>query len=197
MKHLLIAFAVVSGVSSVCPASDEINTKTVTVDVFMQGNVLGGINVPVIVPSEFEPAILPKANLGYSYWMRPEDVTHANASGQLPGQHGYMYGKLSPNVGYDARRDLFVGLEDPEALAKAKAQMPSLAIERYRFGAHPIVLFSFTSEDRKKFAYAMYVATNIDTNVVYIALRPPGNSQEVGEQIWNRLKASLVKVKMQ
>lgn len=172
----------------------EVPLKTVTLDAFMQGMVMGGISVPVVVPSAYEPAVLPKANVGYSYWMKPEDVAASNATGDLPGHNGYMYGKLSPNVGYDAQRDLFIGLEEPASIEKAKRQMADLVIERYRSGPYAIVLMSFATPDRKTVVYSMYVATNISTNVVYIALRPPGNSAEAGEKIWHELKGKLEKV---
>lgn len=193
MKHLFfslcVAFMMLT--SSVSNAS-EIAAKKVTLDEFMQGSVLGKINVPVIVPTEFEPAVLPKANFGYVYWMNPNDVSASNSSGSLPEQNGYMYGKITPNVGYDARKDIFIGLEDPESIERARRQMAGLTIARYKFGPHAIVLLSYAIGN--KLAYLMYVATNIDTNVVYIALRPPGNSQEIGEAVWKHLKSTLERV---
>lgn len=192
MKHLILALCVAffELTATVSNASD-MAVKKVTLDEFMQGNVQGHINVPVIVPTEYEPAILPKANLDYAYWMNPNDVAASNASGDLPEKNGYMYGKLSLGVGYDARRNIFIGLEEPESIKKAKQQTSGLTMERYKFGKHAIVLLSYSIE--KKPVYSMYVATNIDTNVVYIALRPPGNSQKIGDQIWSQLKASLEK----
>jgi hypothetical protein len=194
MKHLLIALCVLLTACASPPrAKTDVPVKQVTLDAFMQGNVMGGINVPVLIPADFEPAELQKANFGYSYWMKPADVAAANATGDLPGQSGYMYGKISPNVGYDAQRDFFIGLEEPASLAIANTQMKEFKLGRYRYGSYAIALMSFSAGDNKGYVYAMLVATNIDTNVVYIALRPPGDSKEVGEQIWNQLKASLEK----
>lgn len=167
----------------------DLALKTVTVDEFMQGHVLGSINVPVVVPADYEPAALPNANFGYSYWMNPKDVAGSNATSDLPIQNGYMYGKLTPNTGYDATRDLFIGLEEPETIEKFKKLMTGMKLERYRFGPYAIALMQYSMQGNR--AYVMYVATNISTNVVYIALRPPGNSQEVGDQVWNRLKSLL------
>jgi hypothetical protein len=123
--------------------------------------VLGNINIPIVVPTEFEPASLPKANFGYSYWMNPSDVSASNASGNLPEKNGYVYGKLTPNVGYDARRNFFIGIEEPESIEQARRQMSGLTIERYKFGPYPIVLLSFSIGNKP--IYSMYVATKIDT----------------------------------
>ena len=192
MKNLIFTlFAALSVLTVSVGNASDIAVKKVTLDEFMQGNVLGNIQVPVIVPTEFEPAKLSKANFGYSYWMIPGDVSASNTSGDLPEINGYMYGKLSPNVGYDSRRNIFIGVEDPESIAKAKKLMSDLTLERYKFGKHAVVLLSFSVKEKK--VYSMYVATNIDTNVVYIALRPPGNSHEIGDRIWNQLKESLEK----
>lgn len=180
--------ALLTLVATVGNAAD-LALKTVTVDEFMQGHVLGSINVPVVVPADYEPASLPNANFGYSYWMSPKDVAGSNATRDLPIQNGYMYGKLTPNTGYDAQRDLFIGLEEPENIEKFKKLMTGVKLERYRFGPYAIALMEYSMQGNR--AYVMYVATNISTNVVYIALRPPGNSLEVGDQVWNRLRSLL------
>jgi hypothetical protein len=192
MKNLIFALcAALAVLTAAAGNASEIAVKQVTLDEFMQGHVMGNIQVPVIVPKEFEPAKLPKANFGYSYWMKPGDVSASNTSGDLPETNGYMFGTLSPNVGYDDRRNIFIGLEDSDSIAQAKKILSELKLERYKFGKHAVVLLSFSMNGKR--AYSMYVATNIDTNVVYIAIRPAGNSREIGDSIWNQLKKSLEK----
>lgn len=182
-------FVVFMALTATVSTAADMALKVVTLDEFMQGNVTGKINVPVVVPEAFKPAVLAKADLGYSYWMMPDDVATSDASGDLPGENGYMYGTLSPNVAYDAKNNIFTGLEERNYRMLAHILMPQMKIERYRFGSYPIVLVSTSIEN--KLIYAMYVATKIDSNVVYIALRPPFNSEKNGKQIWDHLKTLL------
>lgn len=167
--------------------------KTVPLGDFMQNQLRVPIGLPLPVPAEYEPAKLAAARVSYSYWMRPEDAEKANASGSLPADNGFMYGKISLDVGYDRAKDLFIGAEEPESIAKARKVFSAIELERYRFGEHAVLLMTLAAPESNKLVYAMYVATNIETNVVYVALRPANDSREVGDQVWASLKASLVK----
>jgi hypothetical protein len=103
-----------------------------------------------------------------------------------------MYGKISLDVGYDKARDIFIGVEEPETLKAAKAAFADVKIERLKAGGHPALLIQMRQRQTNKTMYALYIALGIETNTVYIALRPPNNSSEVGQFIWETLKKNLV-----
>ncbi|MDP1633303.1 MAG: hypothetical protein Q8L69_01315 [Gallionellaceae bacterium] len=174
-------------------AENTVPFKTVPLDEFMQNQLAIKLPIPVPVVEAYQASKLPGAPVGYSYWMRPEDVEAVKTSGDLPSEHGYMYGKITQSVGYDKSKDMFVGAEDPQSLAKAKSYFPTLTLERYQFDGHAILLVKMASADAKKIAYAMYIATNLETNVIYIALRPPRNSEEVGDALFESAKKHYVR----
>ena len=172
-------------------ASNTLKLKTVKLTTFMQDQIAEPIALPIPVPSDYEPASTPDAPVGYSYWMRAKDARKAIRTGNLPSKNGYMYGKISLDVGYDKDSDLFVGAEDPASIAQARASFLSLTIERCRFGKHPVLLLTSEEPGSGKVLYAMYVAMGIETNTIYLAIRPPNNSRTVGDQIFSALKGSL------
>lgn len=172
-------------------AREPLELKTVSLTEFMQDNLPTPIALPVPVPNDYEPASTPDAPLGYSYWMRPKDAQKASRTGKLPSKNGYMYGKISLEVGYDKDSDMFIGAEDPGFLSQAKSTFTSLTMERCRFESYPVLLFTAEMPGSRNLVYAAYVATGIDTNTVYLAVRPPKNSRAIGDQIFRALKASL------
>lgn len=179
-------------VSLATAAEDTASFKTVQLDEFMQYQLSIKLPVPIPVVETYQVSKLSGAPVGYSYWMRPEDVEAVKTSGDLPAEHGYMYGKVTQSVGYDKSEDIFIGVEDPQSLAKAKSFFPTLTLERYQFDGHAILLVKMASVDAKKIAYAIYIATNLDTNVVYVALRPARNSEEAGDAFFESAKKYYV-----
>ncbi|TNC99076.1 MAG: hypothetical protein FD121_485 [Gallionellaceae bacterium] len=173
---------------------DTVSFKTVPLDEFMQKQLAIKLPIPIPVVEAYQESKLPGASVGYSYWMQPEDVEAVKTTGDLPSEHGYMYGKITQSVGYDKSKDIFIGVEDPQSLAKAKSYFATLTLERYQFDGHAILLVKMASADAKKIAYAMYIATNLETNVVYIALRPPRNSEEVGDALFESAKKHYVRI---
>lgn len=188
--YRFLVAVLVLGVSSVAQADDPIKIKAVRFDDFMRRSLAVSIPLSIPVPAEYEAAELPKAGIGQYYWMRPSDVAEANRTSDLPSGNGYMYGKVSPDVAYDKDKNLFVGVEDQASLQRMKAAF-QVSLERLHAGAHEVLLGTFMEPRSQKRAYFMYVATNIETNVVYVAFRPPANSQEIGDFVWEALRRSV------
>jgi hypothetical protein len=174
-------------------AADPIATKSVPLDEFMHGQLNVAIKLPVTVPEEYEWAALSGVPASYSYWMRAEDVVGAASSGDLPAEHGYMYGKISLDVGYDRRKKQFVGVEDRSTMEQIRSAFPSVELNRFMYGEYPVLLLTMSDPSSGKAIYAMYVALNEGTNTVYVAFRPPQNSKQTGDYLWSVLKESLAK----
>lgn len=177
-------------------ASAPIQLKTMSLDEFMPGRLSVSVSVPVVAPAAWELASLPKAPAFSAYWMKPQDVEVANRTQDLPADNGYMYGNISDSVGYDRRRDVFIGADDPRTLAMLQTNLgvfSTVVMERFTHGQYPVLLMTTTAAGSGKLAYFMYIGVNIDTNVVMVALRPPANSRKIGDYMWGALRKLLVR----
>lgn len=194
MRRLLqmLAIALVSMHAVAADARDPVEYRIVALDAFMQEPALRDIPFGVPVPVEYEAVALDDAPVSYVYWMRESDAPRARKTGDLPGKAGHMYGKVSLDVGYDKEEDLFLGAEEAESLARAHEIFTDLKIERFDHPSYPALVFSATIGESNRRVYAVYVATGIGSNTVYIALRPKGNKREVGEFLWAELRRGLL-----
>lgn len=178
---------------TIAHAASAVAIKHIEFDAFMGKAISTSIKLPIPMPVEYEHAEFPRAPIDHSYWMRPEDVSKVVSSGDLPSENGYISGQISPNVGYDKTKDLFMGMEDPQSLSKLKTTFPTLSIDRYNYRGTPILLMRLVAPDSGKLVYAMYVALNIADNVAFITFRPAKNSREIGDSVWSALRENLLK----
>ncbi len=183
---LALGFAAQSG-------ADTPEFEIVRLDAFMQNQLEGEFSLPIPVPAEYEPASLEETQLTYSYWMRPSDVDSVNQTGDLPSDNGYIYGKISLNVGYDQASDTFIGVEDAMAVAQAKQYLSGLKMSRMDACGYPILLLQAKMKAGNKRVYAAYIGVNISTNVVYIALRPKANEKKIGKRFFSVFEAEIKK----
>ena len=172
-------------------AAPPSQTRDVALADFMQRQLSAAPALPIPVPTEYEAATLPDTPVGYSYWMHPADVAEAAKSGNLPAERGYMYGKISTDIGYDRPNDRFIGLEDPAFLNQAKGVFSSLTVERCIFDGHPVALVTAETAGAGTVVYSAYVPMGVETNTVYLAYRPPANDRAAGDSLFARLRASL------
>lgn len=177
--------------------SIRVQLKVLTVDEFMPNRLNVRVNVPVVVPADYELADLQQASPFEAHWMKPEDVAIVNRTQDLPAGNGYMEGRIALAVGYDRRRDVFIGADDPDTLKKMGTMLKGISavkMERYSYGRFPVLLLMMKQEGSGKLLYAMYIGLNVDTQVAHVAFRPANNSQVVGEYVWGELKKKLRRV---
>jgi hypothetical protein len=191
LRPLLLAAALLSGT---CLADAPVQIRHVTLDEFMPGYLKVSIPLPLSVPASFELASFhnqPQSRV--FYWMPKSEVAHVEESGDLPGDTGYMHAEISTNVGYSAEKDLFIGAEDLSANDKAQADalFTDLRMDRCTFGKFPVLVMDMKARQNGRHVRAMYVATLIDTNAVYVAYVAPRQHDEVGDGVWNDMKRSL------
>jgi hypothetical protein len=167
-----------------------VKTTPVPFDEFMKGLLTMSVPLDVPVPKGYEPAPFGSEALAYSYWMLPKEASKARRSHDLPVRTGYMYGKLSLDVGYDARNDVFLGVEDAKEAFGAQG-MSDLHLERAKAGNHAILFMDvvLTKVDRK--IYSMYIALNVATNAAYLTYVPPKNDRALGDCYWKNFKAAV------
>jgi hypothetical protein len=190
MKNFITLLLLVS-ISFILYAKDPVELKLIPLNDFMQNLVEGTYPISIPVPVEYE-AVLDDSSLEeYSYWMRKKDVKKAKRTGDLPVRKGFMFGKISLNVGYDSKEDIFINAEEPHNKSKFTSYFDDVHYERLRVGVHEILLIKFTDKKSKARAYTMYIATNIATNVIYIAYRPAKNSKNIGDFYWKKLMTEI------
>ena len=167
--------------------------KHVSLDEFMSGDLAVSIPLQLSVPVQYDHVELPSAGTSYHYWMLKSEATHADATGDLPGDSGYMYAKISENAVYRSEKGVFRGLEDMTADEQAEfsAVFSDVHMERCKAGKFPALLLTLTDKKTGYRIHNMYVATLIDTNVVFIALIAPHKHQEIGDLVWADIRRGL------
>lgn len=173
-KWMIVSLLALTGCSTapvLPPTAPNVPFKRLSIDAFYDSAVVP-LPLSIEIPAEYVHAPDLPVPLTYSYWMRPADVQQA-AQGSLPADNGYVYGKVSLDVAYDAARDSF-GDEDLEAqLAAAGARLSGK--KRHKVARYPTLVMQITASNGNVVC-AMYIATLVSTNVLYIAYRPAGNN---------------------
>jgi len=153
---------------------------------------LKALPLEVAIPGKFERAKFPELPHDYSFWMPPEQARAVPAIGHMPTQTGYFYSKISQDVGYDAQKQIFAGIEDHDSAAEARQHgfeiKPERAVLR---GGYPAIFVSIVDPNKERL-YGVYIATLHEEIVFYIAYTPPAGDPLGGANTWNRFRSVLV-----
>lgn len=200
INNILVAGVIVLFLSSCTAQSSRlytvkaeacVPTRPMLFDKFMDQSLSASIPLTVLVPSEFEHVEQNRAPITYSYWMTSEMGAVAKKTGIIPTPAGFMYGKVSSNVGYDANKDIFIGAEDIEKQAR-EAGFTNINVQRASSKGYALLFLEATDSRSDKNIYSVYVAMNVSTNVVFIAYRPPNNDRKIGDCFWAAFKDTLL-----
>ncbi len=189
-RILLLAMCFLVGTAF---ADSSVKLKHVSLDEFMSGDLAVSIPLQLSVPVQYDHVELPSVGSSYHYWMLKSEASRANATGDLPGNSGYMYAEISENAVYRSEKDVFRGLEDMTADEKAEfsAALTDVRMERCKTGKFPVLLLTVIDKKTGYRIHNMFVATLIDTNVVFIALIAPHKHQEIGDLVWADIRSDL------
>jgi hypothetical protein len=188
MKLTLFAAGVAVSAAAWSAPAAPVQTRDVPVNQFMQGRLPVQIALNIPVPVEYQQSKVKRA--GYSYWMRPVDAATASAT-SLPNRNGYLYGSTATNVTYDARHQLFYGIDDPGSLNKLKSAATNIQVKQLKTGKHPAVLLSMISGTTGQPAYFMYMATGVKNEVFFLSLRAPDGRPDIGAAVWAKLAENI------
>lgn len=146
----------------------------------------------VTVPKRYEKVSFAEAQEGYSFWMPPEEAEGVASTGDLPGNTGYFYTKVSLEVGYDRDQDLFLGFEDRDAGAEARSMgIEDLEWHRGEFGGYPALVTQFTNPITGGVHYGVYIATLYEGIVFYVVYVPPADESSVGTTTWDHFISTV------
>ncbi|HEY2346040.1 MAG TPA: hypothetical protein VGH80_09160 [Xanthomonadaceae bacterium] len=191
LRSILLAATLLS---ANCLAETPVTIKHVTLDQFMPNYLRVSIPLTLSVPASYELATFHKLEMFEAfYWMPKSEVAHADETGDLPGDSGYMHAEISLSAAYRVERDVFVGVEDMTGRDRKEfdSLFSDVRMERCSVGKFPVLLLDMKARKDGRHLRAMYVATLIDTNVVYIDYLAPRQHDEVGDYAWNDMKRSL------
>ncbi|HSU12801.1 hypothetical protein [Longimicrobium sp.] len=131
-----------------------------------------------------------------TWWMSDEDRVAVEADDSLAPRDGFFSVTLSMNVGYDRARDLFFGGgagdgdETTMAADFARAGAEDVSVERYDVSGIP-TLFVEGRQGERRIAMC-YLATLIDTNVVFIFYSHPTPFRDIDGRRWMEMKQRIL-----
>ncbi len=161
-----------------------VDLKPVPLIDFMQNDLLEPYPVNILVPKAYQGFEFVADEPGKYFWMRPKDAKKAEKHHDLPTNKGFMYGKITMNVAYDAGVDQFVGIEDEVAQTQVTNYFEDFSMDRVLVNGHPILMAKMVHKESKQPTYLMYIATKVSSNVVVIAYIPPKYSIAKGDFVW-------------
>jgi hypothetical protein len=193
-RLLAAVLLAVPGLSAAAdPAASCVAFRAVPFDTFMRNTFTVSVPLSIPVPQGYEPANFGSEMMGYSYWMLPKEMAKARRSHNLPAKTGYLYGKLSLDVGYDSQRDFFPGV-DPSALPPGA--FSNLRLYRATVGGHALLFYEVTLDKLDRKVYSLYVALNRGDQAAYLTYVPPKNDRRLGDCHWTAFRESVNAVRV-
>lgn len=172
----------------------DVAMKTVSIDEFFAGQ-LQPLPLKLDVPKDYIHAKGLEVGESYSYWMLPQAIKPAADTGDLP-QTGYFWGKISQDMGYFAEQKKF-SHEDEFKAELAAAGHELVAQKKRDAGGFAIIasIVNYKLENgSRRLVYAAYIATNIETNCLFLSYSPPADfSKEQAAKVWDAIIDSISK----
>ncbi len=188
------AATVLAMLATVSLRAADVPMKTVSIDEFFAGQ-LQTLPLKLDLPKEYVHAEGLKVRDSYTYWMLPSEIRTVAERGDLP-QTGYVWGKISRDIGYLAEQKKFSHEDDLKAeLAAAGHEL--MAQKKRDAGGFAIIasIVSYKLEDgSQRLIYSAYIATNIETNCLFLSYSPPTDfSKEQAVKVWDTIIESIAK----
>jgi hypothetical protein len=172
----------------------DVAMKTVSIDEFF-ADQLQPLPLKLDVPKAYVQAKGLEVSESYTYWMLPQAIKPAADTGDLP-QTGYVWGKISQDVGYLAEQKKFS--HEDGLKAELAAGGHELVTQKKRdVGGFAVIAstVNYKQEDgSRRLIYSAYIATNIETNCLFLSYSPPSDfSKEQTGKVWDAIIESISK----
>ncbi len=172
----------------------DVAMKTVSIDEFFAGQ-LQPLPLELDIPKDYVHAKDLEVDESYTYWMLPKEIKPAADTGDLP-QTGYVWGKISLDVGYLAEQKKF-SHEDGLKAELAAAGHEIVARKKRDVGGFAVIssIVNYKLENgSRRLVYSAYIATNIETNCIFLSYSPPSDfSKEQAAKVWDTIVESITK----
>lgn len=188
LRTLLLAALAFPLIAFAGPEPYCVDTRLVPFDTFMRHTLVASVPIEVPVPRRYEVAGFGSEALGYAYWMLPKEMRQAEKTQNLPARTGYMYGKLSLEVGYDPATDKFLNVDMESA---APGAFSSVQMYRATARGHAMLFIEVTLAKMDRKIWMLYVALNRETQAAYLTYIPPKNDFRLGDCHWAAFRAAV------
>jgi len=128
-----------------------------------------------------------------TFWVSPADSAASAANPQHTTRDGFYSVALTPNVSYDVDTDRFI--RDGRDFSTMKADLvargfTAVSVERHRINGYPVLIWEGKQDGRQY--VVVYVASLVDTNVVYAYYQHPESMCELDRERWDAFKAAIL-----
>ena len=178
---------------------EPIQFKTVSLDDLF-GGPPAGMDIQEYFPITIDiPAIYTRhqnpSRVVQMIWSTESDFERVTQEGKPRQEHGYFSVQVSMNLGYDTQKDTFTdfqGMHEKNIRAKfSEGGLEVTEVKRDNAKGFPVLIIEGQSSEGRK-ARIAYVATKVDTNVLFIHYihRNPWSNWD--EEVWGRFKSTLL-----
>lgn len=180
-------------------AEEPVQFKTVSLDDLF-GGPPSGMNVDRYFPHDIDiPSIYTGHQnpdwAGEMIWSTDSDFERITQEGKPLQEHGFFRVKVSMNFGYDAASKKFTDFqgmhESNIAETFAKQGLQVTEVKRYTVNGFPILIIEGQQDETRKMRI-VYVATKVETNVLFIYYVHPDPWSAWDEEVWGRFKSTLL-----
>jgi len=146
------------------------------------------------LPAEF--VAMPADGGVQCWWMSEEDRAAVERDDSVSPRDGFFSVTLTMNVGYDRARDVFFGGGEDDgdettmAAQYTKAGVEDVSVERYDVNGIPLLFVEGRQGDRR--IASCYLATLIETNVVFLFYSHPTPFREIDGERWMEMKDAIL-----
>jgi hypothetical protein len=188
MRYLLAFLCFIAPVGAALAADACVPVRAMTFDAFFGDSLSVDVPLQLLVPEGYEHVEFEAAPM-YHYWMRPEAMDAARASGDLPFATGYLYGKISMDVAYDPATQRFSDEDNLVAVLEEQG-LEVVGHEAVVRNGHRLLFIESVMGGKP--VYSLYVGLNVATNAAYLSFMPAGRDRKAGDCFWAAFKQALL-----
>lgn len=159
---------------------------------FTTNSFLHDLPVAFRIPAGYV-AVSPEGQATRTYWMSRTDSAAQAANPEHTMRDGFYSVALSLNVGYDPGKDRFFSEAGDETTMKAdfeRGGFTGVSLERHLVNGFPVLFVEAENNGRR--GMLAYIASLVDTNVVYAFYVHPESFREVDQARWDAFKAAIL-----
>jgi hypothetical protein len=191
---LLIPFFLFAEPLTIKDLSGKKAFKTMSFKKFLDNRYMGNYPFEVTIPRIYKAR-----NIGYDdseiYWVTKADYKLLKNDKAHSGDFGFFKTKITMNVGYDQSSGKFFSRSGEGIAIIAEAYnsdgFENMSGKRHDQKGVPLAVITGTHPEGGR-TNMIYVATGIDTNVIFIYYRRSNEWSDADELIWNTFLDSLL-----
>jgi hypothetical protein len=189
---LLAAALLLAAVPCAAGAQEPETMRDLAFGEFTRNAYIRELPVRFRIPAGYV-AVSPDGRATRTYWTSPADSAAQAADPEHRMRDGFYSVTLSLNVGYDVDTDRFIGGESDETRMQADFEgqgFTGVSLERHLINGYPVLFVEAEKDGRR--AMMVYVASLVDTNVVFAFYAHPDPFRELDRARWAAFKDAIL-----